>query len=534
MKKSDPTGSGETIEYPETKPMGDFPFAGYWSIVGVSAFDNVQLDSATYQDRQNIQQAIMNLINGPGRVFLADKLHLLGETISLNGRIPLNGLTGGSGFALGTIPNDVNDNGHLYIGSKVVGKPMQELWGSIMVQADSYQEAQQIEPLIEKALTSLYEKQVELQQIVQNIPTQSELERQTNLVNGMSNELARFSQERENLSNEIQTIQNDIATLNNLVRESEDLTGVTNNLGILLNSKLNDLRNAPAETRATVHTQAMDLQAEYRNSKNRLHAVQTTMSRLQSISNGGAINGMAQLLQMRNLEVDTAGGNLSNASILLQNMSAAYENGVAKAEETRLEIDNLTTQVQELTAAYELAQGYSNSITNMSDNEIIKLFADHLDGAQLELEDMYFQALRTSSQELLATKDTLSVQVNAEDVTDYTNYLEALADVDDAFSPDETTLLRMIGDFGYSRAYVPGAARIYALVSMGPTDRRRAYRNLIEEILTLGKSMVSTGLFDESSPLFKLELALKRKDADLRELSQLIEFLTDKRPDIQY
>ena len=123
---------------------------------------------------------------------------------------------------------------------------------------------------------------------------------------------------------------------------------------------------------------------------------------------------------------------------------------------------------------------------------------------------------------------------NSDEVVDYTEYMEALQDVSDAFTSDEITLLNMIGEFGYSRNYIPGAGRIYALTGMGPTDRRRAFRTMIEEILTLGESRSKSGFFDEDSPLFKLELALKRDNKDLRELAQLIEFLTDRRPDIQY
>lgn len=532
MKKSDPTGTGITIEYPETRAVGDFPYVGFWSVVGMSAFNNVELQGASYQDRQNVQTAIINLINGPGRVFLADKLHIFGETINLNGRIPLNGI--GVGPSLGTVPQNVNDGGHLFLASKVVSKPMQELWSSVLVKTESYQNAQEIQPLIESALTALYEKQVELQQIVQNIPTETELSRQTNIVDGLANELSRFTEDRNRLDNEIATLQQEMLLLNNLVRESDELRATTNNLGILLNTKLNDLRNAPPATRATVHTEAMNIQSEYRAAKNRLHAVQTTMTRLNSISNGGAIAGMEQLLQVRRLEVDTAGGNLSNATVLLQNMSAAYENGVSQAQKKREEIDALTTQVQELQAAYEQATNYSDSITNLNDNELIKIFADHIDRSQIELEELYFTALRATSDELLATQSVLTENVSSQDVKDYKEYMEALLDVGDAFSPDENTLLRMIGDFGYSRNYVPGASRIYALVSMGPTDRRKSFRTLIEEILTLGENTEKSGFFDEDSPLFQLELALKRKDADLRELAQLIEFLTDRKPNIRY
>ena len=146
MKKSDPTGTGITIEYPETRAVGDFPYVGFWSVVGMSAFNNVELQGASYQDRQNVQTAIINLINGPGRVFLADKLHIFGETINLNGRIPLNGI--GVGPSLGTVPQNVNDGGHLFLASKVVSKPMQELWSSVMVKTDSYHNAQDIQPLI--------------------------------------------------------------------------------------------------------------------------------------------------------------------------------------------------------------------------------------------------------------------------------------------------------------------------------------------------------------------------------------------------
>ena len=158
MKKSDPTGTGITIEYPESRASGDFPYGGFWSIIGTSAFDAVKLEGASYQDRQNVQLAIRNLINGPGRVFLADKLYTFGETINLNGRIPLNGET--AGYALGTVPENVNHNGHLFVAMKVMEKPMQELWSSVLVKSESYENAEEIQPLIEEALTALYEKQV--------------------------------------------------------------------------------------------------------------------------------------------------------------------------------------------------------------------------------------------------------------------------------------------------------------------------------------------------------------------------------------
>jgi len=143
-----------------------------------------------------------------------------------------------------------------------------------------------------------------------------------------------------------------------------------------------------------------------------------------------------------------------------------------------------------------------------------------------------FAVLRQNATELTAESSAMSVSVNAVDVSDYTEYLTALTDVGDAFTEDEYTLLRHIADFGYSRSYIPGPSRLYAIVSMGPTDRRRAFRTLIEEILTLGSSLEDSG--DPNSPLFSLKLRLQKKDNDLREMSQLIDFLTDKRPDIQY
>ena len=171
---------------------------------------------------------------------------------------------------------------------------------------------------------------------------------------------------------------------------------------------------------------------------------------------------------------------------------------------------------------------------SLSDNDLIKVFADHIDRCLMELEALYFAALRSYSEELTANTSAMTEPVNSSDVAEYNDYMEALQDVSDAFTSDEITLLNMIGEFGYSRNYVPGAGRVYALTGMGPTDRRRAFRTMIEEILTLGESVPKSGFFDDDSPLLKLELALKRDNKDLRELAQLIEFLTDRRPDIQY
>ena len=180
-RKNDPTGS-VTIEYPETRPSGNFPFGGFWATVGTSAFDGVSLQGASYQDRQNVGAAVLNLINGPGRIFLADKLHIIGEIISLNGRIELNGMSAGS--ALGTVPANSRDNGHLYIATKVMEKPMQELWGSVMQKTTSVQDADAITPLIEESLTQLYEEQLNLQNLITGMPTETDLSRQTNMVDG--------------------------------------------------------------------------------------------------------------------------------------------------------------------------------------------------------------------------------------------------------------------------------------------------------------------------------------------------------------
>lgn len=530
MKKSDPAGTDVTIEIPETKAAGEFPYDGFWSVVGKSAIDNVQLPNATYQDRQNITDAIVNLINGPGRIFLADKLHEIGETISLNGKVPMNGQV--AGYALGTIPMDVNDNGHLYVAMKCLQYPMQELWSSVVLNSTAYQEAESIRPTIETALTRLYEEQITLQNLLQNMPTDSELQRQSNTVNGLSNELKRFANDRDKLQQEIETIRNELSEMGSLENEARTLNSTKANTGAFLNERLDALRNANNENRATIHQEAMNIQGEYRNASNRLHAVEMTLSRLRSLSNGDAISGMTQLYQVRSLEVETTNANLSLATQTLEQMQNAYTSGEKKALEARSNIEALTQQISGLQEAYEIATSLSEETVHMNDNDLIKIFAEHLDGVQLELEAVLFAVLRQNATELTAESSAMSVSVNAVDVSDYTEYLTALTDVGDAFTEDEYTLLRHIADFGYSRSYIPGPSRLYAIVSMGPTDRRRAFRTLIEEILTLGSSLEDSG--DPNSPLFSLKLRLQKKDNDLREMSQLIDFLTDKRPDIQY
>lgn len=531
MRKSDPTGTTEqTIELPETKHVGDFPYVGFWSVIGKSAFDSVDLQNASYQDRQNVTSAIVNLINGPGRVFLADKIWEIGETINLNGRLPLNGNS--AGYALGTVPLDSNDNGHLYVAAKCLEKPMQELWSSVMLSSTAYQDAESIRPVIETALTQLYEAQLSLQSIIQSMPTDNELNSQNNAVMTLTDQLARLANDRDKLANEIQLVQQDLASMNSLENESRNLEAQVQSTAAFLNERLDALRNANAENRATIHQEAMNIQSEYRGTSNRLHAVQMTLSRLSSISDGGAIPGMQELLQVRRREVETTNANLALATQTLEQMQTAYTNGEAKSIETATLIESLTTQIAGLQEAYETASGMSASITNINDNQLIKIFAEHLDGVQSELEELLFMVLRNNQAELTANSSSTMENVNAVDVSDYQDYLTALSDTSDAFTDDEYTLLRHIADFGYSRSYMPGPSRVYALVSMGPTDRRRAFRTLIEEILTLGSSLETGPMFDDG--IFNLNLALQKKDNDLREMSQLIDFLTTKRPNISF
>ena len=532
MKKSDPAGTGQTIDITETKVTGDFPYWGYWSAISSSAIDLVGLSDATYQDRKNVSDAIINLINGPGRIFLADKLWEIGETINLNSGIAMNGLN--MGGHIGMIPQKSNDNGHLFIGSKCFEEPMQELWSSVITKTSSYAESEAIRLQIEPALTRLYEEQIALQSLLQSMPTDNELGSQTSNVNTMISDLGRFENDRNQLQLKVEQINEELQSLTNLEHEAFQLSNQKHTTGSLLNERLNRLSNANTANRAAIHAEAMDIQAEYRNASNRLHSVEVTLSRLQSLGNGDTIGGMRQLLTRRNNEVQSATANLSMATRVLDDMETSFRNGQEKAIQLRVNVEALTNTIADLQETYEISSAFSAETINLNDNDLIKIFAEHLDGIQSELEALLFAALQQNNDELLATRDSDIIPVNSEDVADYSDYLSALSDVSDAFTEDEYTLLRHIADFGYSRSYIPGQSRVYALVGMGPTDRRRAFRTLIEEILTLGKSTGEESLLDRNSPLFTLKLALKKKDNDLREMSQLIDFLTERRPEIDW
>lgn len=534
MKKSDPTGSGQTIEIPVTKVMGAvFPYWGYWAAIFSSAIKKVKLNGASYQNHQDVTEAITNLIDGPGRIFLADKLWEIGETINLNSGIAMNGLNANlNGLVqhIGTIPQDSNDNGHLYIGTMVFDKPMQELWGSVSLNADSHTATEDNRKDIETALNELYELQLTLQTLLQSMPEDTVIATQTSNVNILANDLANFIQIQDQLRNQIIQIEEELETLTNLETNARQLSNQKHTTGSLLNERLNRLSTANTANRAAIHAEAMDIQAEYRNASNRLHTVEIALSRLRSLGNGDSIGGMRELLISRSNDVQSANANHNIAETTLTAMQNAFNNGQAEAIELSAAIKSKTETIETLQVASE-----SISVgTNLNDIDLIKIFAAHLDGVQSELEELLFMALRLNKDELLAISDTAIISEDAADVADYSSYLTALSDVDDAFTDDEYTLLRHIADFGYSRSYIPGPSRVYALVGMGPTDRRRAFRTLIEEILTLGKSLETDSILDRNSPLFTLKLALKRKDNDLREMSQLIDFLTERRPNINW
>ena len=97
---------------------------------------------------------------------------------------------------------------------------MQELWSSVVLKNESYATAEKIQPQIELALTLLYEEQITLQTLIQSMPTDNELTQQSNIVRNLTEELARYANDRDKLSEEILRINEEMSSMNSLENES--------------------------------------------------------------------------------------------------------------------------------------------------------------------------------------------------------------------------------------------------------------------------------------------------------------------------
>ena len=183
-------------------------------------------------------------------------------------------------------------------------------------------------------------------------------------------------------------------------------------------------------------------------------------------------------------------------------LSEQYE-GLVQEESRLLEESNEISQAIQETSSYlrdktqivesarkqlENARTTASSIPAFRAEDVVKVFGGHLTDVQRDVERYLFKNLQLAQASISGRPTPLQAEyiLDPSTVKDYEDFLSALDMISDAIGNDEYDLLEKLAKLGASQQYVPGGARVMALLDMNRTDRNEAYRNMIEEILTEG------------------------------------------------
>jgi len=218
-------------------------------------------------------------------------------------------------------------------------------------------------------------------------------------------------------------------------------------------------------------------------------------------------------------------------------MRNAYQDGVREGQQIWNTIKELTLQIESSQMSIDNAKASVSMFSNEDTRNLVKIWLAHLSDAKSSLEGGLFKAkyeatvaLKSSPRAMLAE----SLAIDPSVIRDYEDYNSAVTDIADGVEDSEYDVLEQIGRLGLSMMYVPGAARILAIGDMKQKDRYKAYRNLIEEILSQGQRLSA----DDAKELSKLmigDYSITFQSTDeLKEVKELLRHLADSRLNFKY
>lgn len=254
----------------------------------------------------------------------------------------------------------------------------------------------------------------------------------------------------------------------------------------------------------------------------RLSNLGLQLERYKSSSNEQAEVRQVQTAVRLNQQRLTALSNQYQELVQEESRLMAESEEISRAiQDTSSYLRDKTRIVESARQQLENARATAASIPSFRADDVVKVFGGHLTDVQRDVERYLFKNLKLAQAAISGRPTPLQAEyiLDPSTVKDYEDFLTALDMISDAIADDEYDLLEKIAKLGASQQYVPGGARVMALLDMNRTDRNEAYRNMIEEILTEGVSaarpdssgagVISLGndsiKFDFSRPLVELE-----------------------------
>ena len=528
MKKMD-EAIGMTIEVPEGTAQGRFPYYGFWSNYSNQIAKEISRTvSASQGDITAALNQIIELVNGPYRVLLADKIWRIGETLDLN---PMIAVTGRHGGGIRQVPVSP-DGGRLAFAAHTFEKPVKIVLETARQLSNTSASLVNLDKIVRDATGDVNRLNIEILALQGKLPTNNQITQLESSIKGYRihvhqakvecdnatasyeslsqgmNDYARLKNEMHQMVREKETIGRDIQ---NKIRRSKSLR--TKSYGsITTNEGLMALRN---QTQALANRN-MQLHQRISNLGLHLEKLHSEGDQKRLLS---TLKTTKRMCEQRLRTLSHQLGQLEHELGRVMDEKAMIEAAIVDAEEM-LRIKSLDADAasRKLNNARSVA---SNTMT-FNAEDVVKVFADHLTSVQMDVERYLFENLRAAQSAISSSPTAMEAAyvVSPEVVRDYEAFLSALDMIGDAIDNDEYDLLQKIAKFGASQSYVPGSARVMALIDMNRSDRLVAYRNMIEEILANGTTAMpreEPGLsanfsvgnfslkFDFSRPLDELE-----------------------------
>ena len=469
---------------------------------------------------------MVSLLNGPYRVLLADKVWRIGQTLDLNENIPVSG---SGGTSLGYI-KDARDGGRAEVAAITFEPIVKILLNTAMQGANTQSALNNLNETVAGGMAEVHNLQMQLYALEAKLPSNHQMNELSQSIQAHEHEFLRtttelaqgeqllttlneaernyhtISSEKNSLSTQWtrtqQDLQRKLAELANLERNSPP-QNITQNTGQILRLR-KDIQ--------ALGQRNLDLQRRLNNlglQVERQHAAGDTSAQMRQVK--------AAVRHNRNHanKVEKALNRLKNELFKVTQERTDIQRSM---EEIKLMLGQRATIVDSAKRQAENARGIASNTTNTREDEIVRAWAHHLTGVLRDIESYLFRNLRNAQTAISGRPSPLQAEfvLDSDTIADYEEYLTTLDMVADALEDDEYNLLEKIGKFAASQQYIPGPARGMALLDMNRSKRLEAYRNIIEEILSMGasaskaeKSGIAIGNFEftwnSGKPLEELE-----------------------------
>ncbi len=543
MKKVD-NATGLTIEVPDDEPRGAFPYFGFWQEAYPQIVSHIQKRKKIKAARGDIDAALRNLtqlVNGPYRVIIADRLYKIGETLRLNPGISAHG-TGGPRIRY---IKESGDGGRMDIAAIAFEYPIDILIQTALSQGSVTMELSKLQSDIQTTSLELQRYNEEFFALQANIPSQNLLKKMENNLSLIENKILKLegeyvhAQNIQEKANATSRRMNELASLQRQLKAEVISTQNKMQSKLQLLHKLENKQdpNAINQYTGNIISARRDVQRLGRKNSDvqqRLQTVSIELSRL--VSSRDFENEMREFELAARTRLHALNQCRSEQAGLQNEFNALLN----EREQTLLQLNDIQSKMRGLShqlsvahSQYDKAQSAIGQISGTREDEIIRNWSNHLIEMQREVEQRLFanlaKAAAAQSGSPLA-REVEGIVLDASTIKDYEDYLTALDDISDALEDDEYELLEMIGRLGAAQQYVPGATRLYALIQPDMSRRKRmeAYRNMITEILTAGAA--ATTSYDRGSLTINIPgfgpISLGR-EKPLAEMIALLRHLSD-------